>query len=146
MLSDTPAELLQLTFRADLDLLVGRWTHQPEPALLPAAYQQLTHAALAHNCRYWLQDIRRRIVNDPAITRWLLAEYFPDMARRLAGLRVAYLTSPALLAHIMADPTFKPVEYYDSQPYQIHFFGDEGAAVAWLKEGQATRTTQKRNG
>ncbi|NVO30624.1 hypothetical protein [Hymenobacter lapidiphilus] len=139
MASDTPAELLQLTYRADLNLLVGRWTHQPEPALLPAAYQQLAHVAQAHTCSYWLQDIRRRVVNDPDITLWLLTNYFPDMARRLGGLRVAYLTSPTLLAHIMADPAFKPVEYYDSKAYQVHFFGDEGAAVAWLKEGQAAR-------
>ncbi|WP_019948196.1 hypothetical protein [Hymenobacter aerophilus] len=134
MPSATPAELLQLAYRADLDLLVGRWTHEPDTSLLPAAYQHLTREALASNCRYWLQDIRRRVVNDPPTTRWLLADYFPDMARRLGGLRVAYLTSPALLAHVMADPGFKPLEYYADKPYQVHFFGDEGAAVSWLKE------------
>ncbi|SDY21628.1 hypothetical protein [Hymenobacter psychrophilus] len=132
MAPDTPAELLQLTYRADLDLLVGRWTHEPDPALLPAAYQQLARAAEASNCRYWLQDIRRRVVNDPAITRWLLTEFMPNMARRLGGVRVAYLTSPALLAHIMAAPEFKSVEHYAGKPYQVNFFGDEGAAVAWL--------------
>lgn len=132
--SNTPAQLLQLAYRADLDLLVGRWTHEPNTSLLPAAYRELAREAGASRCRYWLQDIRRRVVNDPATTRWLLTDYLPDMARRLGGLRVAYLTSPALLAHIIADPEFKPVEYYADKPYQIHFFGDEGAAVAWLKE------------
>ena len=134
MAPDLNAQLLQLTYRADLDLLIGRWTHQPDPALLPAAYQELARAALAHNCGRWLQDIRRRVVNDPDITRWLLVEYFPDMARRLGGLRVAYLTSPSLQAYIMADPDFKTAAYYASKPYKINFFGDEGKALAWLAE------------
>ncbi|RFP66725.1 hypothetical protein D0N36_01180 [Hymenobacter lapidiphilus] len=138
MAPDTPAELLQITHRADLDLLVGRWTHQPDPALLPAAYQQLSREALASNCRYWLQDIRHRVVNDPAITRWLLTEYFPDMARRFGGLRVAYLTGPALLARITADPSFQDEAYYADKPYKVRFFGDEGAAVTWLREGVST--------
>lgn len=130
-----PAELLQLTYRTDLNLLVGRWTRQPAAALLPAAYAQLSREALASNCGYWLQDIRHRVVNDPGTTDWLLTDYFPDMARRLGRLRVAYLTSPPLLDHIITRPTFKPTEYYADKPYQVHFFGDEGAAVAWLFEG-----------
>lgn len=134
MAPSPPAELLQLTYRPDLDLLVGRWTHEPNAALLPAAYRQLEQQALACGCRYWLQDIRRRVVNDPATTDWLLAEFFPDMARRLGGLRVAYLTSPMLLTHVRTNPDFKSVDYYADKPYQVHFFGDEGEAVRWLKE------------
>ncbi len=137
MAPDSPgpaSDLLQLIYRPDLDLLVGRWSYQPDPAQLPAAYQQLTEAALGCGCSYWLQDIRRRASNDPATTQWLLTEYFPDMARRLSGrLRVAYLTGPTLLEQIMAAPAFVPVEDYAGKPYAAAFFGDEGAAVAWLQ-------------
>jgi len=70
-------ELLQLTYRSDLDILVGRWKHQPDNmALLPQVYEQLATAALANSSCYWLQDIRRRTHNDPATTRWLFTEYF----------------------------------------------------------------------
>ncbi|MFD2784286.1 hypothetical protein [Hymenobacter rubripertinctus] len=135
MTAGQASDLLQLTYRPDLDLLVGRWSYQPDPALLPAAYELLTARALESGCSYWLQDIRRRAANDPAITRWLLAEYFPDMARRLNGrLRVAYLTGPALLEQIVAAPDFVPAKDYAGKAHAVAFFGDEGAAVAWLQE------------
>ena len=134
MAPDPTAPLLQLTYRADLNLLVGRWSYQPDPARLPAAYQELTRQALASGCPRWLQDIRRRAANDPATTHWLLSEYLPDMARRLGSLRVAYLISPSLLAQLIAEPDFKTEEYYTDKPYQVRLFNDEGAAVAWLSE------------
>jgi len=126
-------ELLSLTYRADLAVLIGRWGYQAEEAELPAEYARLEAAALAHGARRWLQDIRRRSLNYPDTSRWLLAEFFPDMARRLGGqLRVAYLVSPALQAHIYAEPTFVPLEAYAGRPFAVGFFGDEGAATEWL--------------
>ena len=131
---DAVPELLQLSYRADLEVLIGRWGYQPDPAALPAEYERLSAAALAHGARRWLQDIRRRTLNDPQITQWLLTDYFPDLARRLGGqLRVAYLVSPALHETILAQPGFAPVETYAGRPFAVDFFGDEGAAVAWLR-------------
>lgn len=40
----------------------------PDPAGLPAAYEQLATGTRAANSRFWLQDIRRRTLNDPVIT------------------------------------------------------------------------------
>ncbi len=126
-------ELLSLTYRADLAVLIGRWGYQAEEAELPAEYARLEAAALAHGARRWLQDIRRRSLNYPDTSRWLLAEFFPNIARRLGGqLRVAYLVSPALQAHIYAEPTFVPLEAYAGRPFAVGFFGDEGAATEWL--------------
>ena len=132
----TPApELLQLTYRPDLEVLIGRWGYQPDPAALPAEYERLEAAALQHQARHWLQDIRRRSLNDPATTRWLLDVFFPDMARRLGGqLRVAYLASPALYAHILADSGYVPASAYAGLPHAVAFFGNEGEALAWLKQ------------
>ena len=132
-LNDSPPELLHLTYRADLAVLIGRWGYQAPEVELPAAYARLEAAALAHGTRCWLQDIRRRSLNYPATSRWLLAEFFPDMARRLGGqLRVAYLVSPALEAHILAEPNFVPLAAYAGKPFAVGFFGDEGAATEWL--------------
>lgn len=125
--------LLDLTYRADLAVLIGRWGYQADEAELPAEYARLAAVALAHGARYWLQDIRRRSLNYPDTSRWLLTEFFPDMARRLGGqLRVAYLVSPALQAHIYAEPNFVPLAAYAGRPFAVGFFGDEGAAIEWL--------------
>lgn len=127
-------ELLHLTYRADLEVLIGRWGYQANEAELPAEYARLEAAALAHGSGRWLQDIRRRSLNYPETSRWLLVEFFPSMARRLGGqLRVAYLVSPALQAHIYAEPNFVPLEAYAGRPFAVGFFGDEGAAIEWLR-------------
>ena len=127
-------ELLQLTYRPDLEVLIGRWGYQADEAELPAEYARLEAAALAHGSGRWLQDIRRRSLNYPDTSRWLLAEFFPGMARRLGEqLRVAYLVSPALQAHIYAEPNFVPLEAYAERPFAVGFFGDEGAAIEWLR-------------
>jgi hypothetical protein len=126
--------LLDITYRADLEVLIGRWGYQPDPAALPAEYERLEAAALSHRALCWLQDIRRRTLNDPHITQWLLHEYFPNMAHRLGGrLQVAYLVSPTLHDAIVAQPDFLPTESYADRPFAIGFFGEEGAAVAWLQ-------------
>ena len=128
-------ELLHLAYRPDLDVLIGRWGYQPEPGALSAEYQRLQAMALECHARHWLQDIRRRSLNDPATTRWLLDVFFPDMARQLGGqLRVAYLVGPALHAHILAEAAFVPASAYAGLPHAVAFFGDEGAALTWLQE------------
>ncbi|GAB3661083.1 hypothetical protein GCM10027594_31110 [Hymenobacter agri] len=134
MSDDASSPLLELTYRSDLNILVGRWGHQPAPHELPPVYQQVQEMAIAHNCRCWLQDIRRRNLNDPDTARWLLRDFFPEMARRLGGrLYVAYLVGPALQHAIVNRPDYIPAEASDDQPFAVSFFGDEAAAITWLQ-------------
>ena len=141
MTSDPNPPLLQLANRPDLGILVGRWGYQPEPHELPAVYQQVEATALQERSRYWLQDIRRRTFNDPHTTEWLLNTFFPDMARRLGGrLFVAYLVGPTLHQPIVSQPDFISAEAYDSKPYVVSFFGDEGTATQWLQAQQPDLT------
>ena len=134
MSDDASPPLLQLAYRPDLNVLVGRWGYQPTPHELSAMYQQVQELAVAHGCRFWLQDIRRRTLNDPDTTRWLLQHFFPGMARRLGGrLYVAYLVGPTLHEAIISQPGFVSAESYDGQPFAVSFFGDEGAAMQWLQ-------------
>ena len=129
--------LLHLTNRPDLGIFVGRWGYQPAPYELPPVYKQVEEAALKVHNRFWLQDIRRRTLNDPQTTTWLLNDFFPDMARRLGGrLYVAYLVGPTLHQSILNQPNFVPAEAYDNKPFVISFFGDEGAAIKWLRAQQ----------
>ena len=126
--------LLELTLRPDLGILLGRWGYQPEARELAACYQRLATEALATGCRFWLQDLRQRTVNDPATTQWLLTEFFPDMAQRLGGrLYVAYLFGPALHQHIVETPDYAPPSAYDERPYALDFFEHEGTAIQWLQ-------------
>ena len=134
MSDEASPPLLQLAYRPDLNVLVGRWGYQPAPHELPPVYKEVQEQAVAHGCRFWLQDIRRRTLNDPATTRWLLQDFFPRMARRLGGrLYVAYLVGPALHAANVSQPDYVSAESYDGQPFAVSFFGDEGAAMQWLQ-------------
>lgn len=130
------------TYRSDLGILVSRWTRQPLTVELRPVYDELADVALHHRARYWLQDIRHRVFNDPDITRWLLDFFFADMARRLKGrLHVAYLASPTLLEAIRQAPAFAPPETYDNQPFIIAFFNSEGEAHAWLTQQGSQEAT-----
>ena len=138
MTPNIPSPLLQLTYRPDLDILVGRWSYQPAPHELPAAYQQVQAMALHEQSRFWLQDIRRRTFNDPQTTQWLLDSYFPDVARRLgARLYVAYLVGPTLHETIVNRTNFVSAQSQDDKPFVTAFFGDEGAAIKWLQAQQS---------
>jgi hypothetical protein len=140
MTPEIPTPLVQFLYRDDLDILVGRWGYQPDPRELPAVYQQMTEEALERKARFWLQDIRRRTVNDPNTTDWLLNTFFPDMARRLGGrLYIAYLVGPALHESIVKQPGYVPAEAYDGKPFATSFFGDEGAAIRWLQIQQTDK-------
>ena len=140
MTSETPESLLQLAHRPDLDILLGRWAYQPAPQELPAVYQHMEAVALKERCRFWLQDIRRRTLNDPHTTEWLLNDFFPRRARRLGGrLFVAYLVGPTLHEAIVRQPGFVSAEAYDDKSFAISFFGDEGAAIRWLQIQQTDK-------
>ncbi|MBF9142648.1 hypothetical protein [Hymenobacter properus] len=140
MNSDIPAPLLDFSYRADLDILVSRWAYQPDPHELPAAYRQMCEAAVRDQARFWLQDIRRRTLNDPGTTNWLLNKFFPEMANRLGGrLYIAYLVGPALHESIVSHPGYVSAEAYDDKPFATSFFNDEGAAIRWLQIQQTDK-------
>jgi hypothetical protein len=98
-------------------------------------YEELTAVSRHENCRFWLQDLRRRTLNDPHITTWLLTDYFPARARQLGGrLCGTYLVGPLLHQHILSDPAFVPVSAYADKNFVVAFLGDEGEAIQWLQE------------
>lgn len=139
MLTPLPVPpLLELTLRPDLDVLLGCWHHQPnDPADLRPCYEQLEDLALSANCRFWLQDLRRRASPDDQTKQWLLNEYYPRVADRLGQrLFVAYLFSPSMHHQIVDAPDYAPPEAYEGQVYALDFFGNEGAAIAWLQAHQ----------
>ena len=130
--------LLELTLRSDLDVLFGRWHHQPaHPAELRLYYEHLADMALATGCRFWLQDLRRRTSPDQATKHWLLEQYYPGVVRSFGRrLYVAYLFSPDMHRQIVEAPDYAPAEAYLNKTYLLDFFGNEGAAIQWLQSWQ----------
>ena len=130
--------LLELTLRADLDVLLGRWLSQPEhQSELRPCYQYLADVAQATGCCFWLQDLRRRTSPDHEIKRWLVEEYYPGVARQFGRqLYVAYLFSPDMHRQIVEAPDYAPAEAYLNKTYLLDFFGNEGEAIQWLQSWQ----------
>ena len=130
--------LLELTLRPDLNVLFGRWHYQPgHPTELRPCYHQLAELALTTGCRFWLQDLRRRATPDQQTKRWLVDEYYPQVAQSIGQrLFVAYLFSPEMHRQIVEAPDYAPPEAYHEAPFALDFFGSEGSAIQWLQAHQ----------
>ena len=123
---------LEIAYRPDLGLLMGRWLYAVAEAELHAGYDALRQAALHHGCGHWLIDSRRRVCRCPHSAEWVTTQFLPQVQRALGQpLRVGVLVLPDYLATL-------PQAYCNclaSSPVQFARFVDEGAANAWLAGG-----------
>ena len=132
------ADFLHLTHRPDADLLIGRWLRSVSEPELRAGYAALREAALAHRCRRWLVDARRRVDRSRNAPEWVVTDFLPQVQRELdAALRVAFLVLPNHLHEVEND-----LEHSETRPapgslFQFARFIDEGAANAWLDQQRA---------
>ena len=126
------ADFLHLAHRPDADLLIGRWLRSVSEPELRAGYAALREAALAHRCRRWLVDARRRVDRSRNAPEWVVTGFLPQVQHELdAALRVAFLVLPQHLRELhtgAAAPLASPA----GAPFQFARFIDEGAANAWL--------------
>ncbi|GAA3938766.1 hypothetical protein [Hymenobacter algoricola] len=130
-------DFLQLEYRADLQVVVGRWMRQASLAELQQGYQALLEVAAPAGCRGWLLDARRRNNTDPGIQRWLISGFLDGAAARLGGrVRLAYLLPPPQLRDLAADGAFPPAAFFADKPYDATRFVDERQAVEWLQTGR----------
>ena len=58
-------DYLEISYRADLDLLIARWLIPIELPKMRQGHQLLLEAARAGNCRRWLLNVRRRLNTPP---------------------------------------------------------------------------------
>jgi hypothetical protein len=124
---------LEVVYRPDLGLLMGRWLCSVTDADLQAGYEALHRAALHHGCGQWLIDSRRRTCRSLRSAEWVTMHYLPLVQQALgAPLRVGVLVLPDYLTGL-------PQAYSNcppTSPVQFARFVDEGAANAWLAAGQ----------
>ncbi|WP_400193051.1 hypothetical protein [Hymenobacter sp. B81] len=127
-------EVLQIEYRADLLVLVGRWMRQPTEQELHAGYEQLLAAALAQGCRLWLIDARRRSDSNKGHSAWMVQHFFPRLAQLNSEVSLAYLFMPHHLREIEQDPQVPPLSFFGHLPYKVQRFTEEQAAMAWLAD------------
>lgn len=126
-------EYLALSYRVDLDLLVGRWMGQPTLTELQEGYNLLLNTAAPRRCLRWLIDSRRRDPTSQLGISWVVNSFYPQLASRLEGrVLIAFLLSPTHLSMLEKDASLTPLSALNMPTYQIGRFMEEGAAIAWL--------------
>jgi len=128
-------DFLEISYRPDADLLLGRWLRPIELAELQRGYELLLDAAVAGGCRRWLLDVRRRQNTHQVGAAWMVGTLLPQLAPRLGGrTRLAYLMAPAYLRDAAADAAFPTAAYFADKPFVGERFTEEQAALAWLQQ------------
>jgi hypothetical protein len=137
-------DFLQIDYRPDLDLLVGRWLRAVTEGELYASYPALLEAAQVHGCRHWLLDARRRLNVEVAITPWLLNDFVPRLGQHLGGRAyLAYLVAPIQMTEaVPAEQVIPPLVYFEGRAALMQRFTDEAAALQWLAE---QRSAEQKN-
>jgi hypothetical protein len=126
-----------VVYRADLDILFGRWMRLVSGAEMYAGYAYLLDQAAEHKCRHWLLDARRRINTDKEGAQWMVTTFLPGAVARLGGsLQLAYLLGPVMLRNQEADAAFPPASFFVGKAFGAERFIEEGEAIAWL-QGQS---------
>ncbi|RAK65902.1 hypothetical protein [Hymenobacter edaphi] len=125
-------------YRPDLQVLVARWPADAPFAQLQADFEAVLQEAAAHQAHSWLLDVRRREELAPELAEWTIHDFFPRAAAQLGRppLRIAALASPARMAVYERDEFQRRTLAYGQQvtrPYHLQLFGDEGAAMEWLR-------------
>ena len=131
-------DYLEISYRADLDLLIARWLIPIELPRMQQGYQLLLEAARAGNCRRWLLDVRRRLNTHQVGAQWMVSTFLPQLGVQLGGrTRLAYLLAPVYLRDAAADSAFPLPAYFEGKPYIGERFIEENTAIAWLRENMA---------
>ena len=126
-------ESFTLEYRADQCLLIGRWLRPATLAEIITHYEARLSSALAHNCRHWLLDVRRRSVGNTPAAEWFGQEFTPRLAAAFA--RPVYLAYFAMIAHnqATANPSLN-ANIQQGTILETHYpyFNREGDCLTWL--------------
>ena len=118
-------------------LLRGEWARPVPTAALPACYGQLLVAAEAHDCRFWLMDMRRRNWHDAAFAEWFSTD-FAQRASQAVGqpLFIACVVQPGQRPQVEGqcnEQLLRQITDYNVFPF---YFTEEDQARAWLRDQQ----------
>jgi hypothetical protein len=129
-------ELVTITPRPDLGILVARWADDAPRPQLQGHLSAVLAAAQQHNLWRWLLDVRRRDSLDPEFGHWTTHIFYPEAAQLATmPLRIAVHCSPARLAVYESSNSQREYITYGTsheRPYQLQLFIEEGPAMEWL--------------
>lgn len=129
----TTSDSFTLTYWPDQHLLVGRWLRPVSLAEYRSTYETFLAAALAHNCRHWLLDLRRRRAADDEMLVWFGRDFAPRMTAAFqAPVYIAYFS---MVSHEQAivNPRFEDnVQQGRQMDAHYHYFITEGECLGWL--------------
>ncbi|UOQ50968.1 hypothetical protein [Hymenobacter cellulosivorans] len=135
---------LEITYDTTRQVLVAKWLRGVMPFELHRGYHALLEAAVEHDCRFWLLDVRRRAGIDSADILWTLNEFLPLVHPRLKRTTyLAFLMLPHHLAGDLSDGRVPDATYYDNRPYRNERFTDEEPALEWLQQCQHMETVPR---
>lgn len=124
---------LQVTYRPDSCLLIGRWLCSINDDQLREGYETMRLAALEHDCNHWLMDARRRVDRSRNGPEWVITTFLPRMQREMGRrLSVAFLVLPNHLREIEEENEHPAQPANAADLFQYNRFIDEGAANDWL--------------
>ncbi|WP_201979644.1 hypothetical protein [Hymenobacter rubidus] len=127
------SSFLQVAYRPDSCLLIGRWLCSINDEQLREGYATMRLAALQHNCTHWLMDARRRVDRSRNGPEWVITTFLPSVQREFGRrLCVAFLVLPNHLAELEAEGEHPAESPNRADLFQYARFIDEGAANAWL--------------
>jgi hypothetical protein len=125
-------EFLEVAYRPDTGLLVGRWLRSISEEELQEGYATLRGAALHHGCQRWLVDARRRVDRRRNGPEWVITRFLPEVQQELGTpLAVAFLVLPNHLQELEA-ATGAVLASPPNAPFRFARFIEEGAANTWL--------------
>ncbi|OON68747.1 hypothetical protein B0919_11190 [Hymenobacter sp. CRA2] len=115
-----------------------RWPADAPFVQLQADFEAVLNTAEAQRTAHWLLDVRRREELTPELAEWTTHDFFPRAARQLSFqvLRIGVLASPTRMAVYEQDGVQRDTLQFGldgARPYRLRLFGDEGAAVEWLR-------------
>jgi hypothetical protein len=140
-LPSAPLDAFSWAYEPAAGLLRGEWAGPVPAAALPACYGQLLVAAEAHDCRFWLLDMRRRNWHDAAFAEWFSTD-FAAQASQVVGqpLFIACVVQPGQRPQVEGqcnEQLLRQITAYNVFPF---YFADERLARAWLRDQQAAET------
>ncbi|MCC9168373.1 hypothetical protein [Pontibacter harenae] len=122
---------LKLTFRKDLNILIGRWVSAVTAEQLFEGYIHTLAFARDKKINLWLMDMRLRNVSTQAEKEWFLKFFIPKASENSHTIHVAYMASPNQLAKFR-ELYHTDSPFYFSKQLVVNFFVKEQDAQEWL--------------
>lgn len=127
-------DFYEIRYEAEPPVLWGRSLRSLSGVEFTESCELLLRAAQRHHCRFWIIDGRANVGPRPSdIYAWMEEDFLPRLREALGRLpRIAFLVDPAAGPQARARSFVPPPDADVTLPFQLGWFGEDRAALAWL--------------